>query len=56
MKIVSATRSPMNFLRWFLELDCGHDLWVTRKKKPKGGGNFKCPKGCTPKKRPEGEK
>lgn len=29
------TRSPMNALRWCLQLSCGHDVWVTRKGPPK---------------------
>lgn len=28
-KVLSATRSPLNPHRWLLELDCGHEVWVT---------------------------
>ena len=28
-------QSPMNPLRWCLELDCGHDVYVTSKSRPK---------------------
>jgi len=27
-------RSPMNPLRWCIELECGHEEWVTSKRKP----------------------
>lgn len=26
--------SPLNAQRWNATLDCGHDLWVTNKRKP----------------------
>lgn len=32
--VVRVTRSPMNPLRWCLQLECGHDIWVTAKTKP----------------------
>ena len=28
-------RSPMNPDRWCYELECGHEVWVTAKRKPK---------------------
>lgn len=28
------TQSPMNPLRWSLTLNCGHEVWVTAKRKP----------------------
>lgn len=33
--VVRVTQSPMNSKRWCLELDCGHDVWVTASRKPK---------------------
>lgn len=33
-KVIRATQSPLNAYRWCLDLDCGHHLWVTRKRKP----------------------
>ena len=34
-KVVSITQSPMNNKRWCLELECGHDVWITSKSHPK---------------------
>ena len=34
-RVTSATQSPMNALRWSCELECGHEAWVTRTRKPK---------------------
>jgi len=34
-KVVRVTRSPMNAQRWCLELECGHEAWVTAKSEPK---------------------
>lgn len=31
--VVNVRQSPMNPLRWLVTLDCGHDVWVTRKGK-----------------------
>lgn len=33
-RIESVKQSPMNPLRWCLQLDCGHDEWVTSKTRP----------------------
>ncbi len=33
-KVIKVTQSPMNPLRWLLDLECGHDVWVTSKKRP----------------------
>lgn len=27
-------RSPMNALRWCIELECGHEEWATSKRRP----------------------
>lgn len=32
--VVAATQSPLNRLRWMIDLACGHYVWVTRKGKP----------------------
>jgi hypothetical protein len=33
-RIESVKQSPMNGQRWCLQLDCGHDEWVTAKSRP----------------------
>ena len=33
-QVTRVVQSPMNPLRWALELDCGHDEWVTQKSRP----------------------
>lgn len=33
-RIESVKVSPLNPLRWCLQLDCGHDTWVTAKRRP----------------------
>lgn len=33
-RVERAVQSPMNPLRWCLELECGHECWVTQKKRP----------------------
>lgn len=33
-KVVRVSQSPMNAQRWALDLACGHEEWVTRKRKP----------------------
>lgn len=33
-RIESVKQSPMNPLRWCLQLDCGHDEWVTSNSRP----------------------
>jgi len=32
--VVRVDRSPMNAKRWLLELECGHECWVTQACKP----------------------
>ncbi len=32
--VLSVAQSPMNAERWVLTLDCGHDEWVTSKRRP----------------------
>lgn len=32
--VVRVTRSPMNPLRWALDLECGHEEWCTSKNRP----------------------
>jgi hypothetical protein len=34
-RVLRADRSPMNAQRWCCELECGHEVWVTRTRKPK---------------------
>jgi hypothetical protein len=34
-QVVRVNQSPMNPLRWCIELSCRHEVWVTRKSKPK---------------------
>jgi hypothetical protein len=34
VKVKSADQSPMNAKRWCLELECGHDHWVTSARRP----------------------
>lgn len=34
-KVVRANQSPLNKLQWLCELDCGHEQWVTSKRKPR---------------------
>ena len=33
-KVLKVTQSPMNPKRWCLDLECGHEQWVTSNKKP----------------------
>jgi hypothetical protein len=33
-KVIDVSQSPMNALRWLVKLECGHEAWLTRKKKP----------------------
>jgi len=33
-RIERVTQSPMNPVRWLLDLDCGHSVWVTAKRRP----------------------
>jgi len=33
--VVSAKQSPLRPTRWCCTLQCGHDVWVTSKRKPR---------------------
>ena len=33
-KILGVKQSPLNPLQWNVSLDCGHDVWMTRRSKP----------------------
>lgn len=33
-KVIHVKQSPLNPQRWCCDLDCGHDQWVTAKKRP----------------------
>ena len=45
-KVVKVTQSPLNALRWCLQLDCGHEIWITSRKRPKRAreGCERCPR------------
>lgn len=34
-KVVRVDQSPMNKKRWCIELECGHETWVTAARRPK---------------------
>ena len=34
-KVLRSTKSPMNGTRWCLDLDCGHEQWITSRRRPK---------------------
>lgn len=42
-KVLKVTQAPLNKLQWCCSLHCGHDVWVTAKRRPKGQ-NLACPK------------
>ena len=42
-RVLRTDRSPMNAKRWCCELECGHEVWVTRDRAPK---KTFCDKGC----------
>jgi hypothetical protein len=33
-RVIRISQSPMNPLRWLIELGCGHDVWITATKRP----------------------
>jgi hypothetical protein len=33
-KVTSVKQSPLNPKQWNLQLDCGHDVWTTAKRRP----------------------
>lgn len=35
LKAVRVTQSPMNAKQWCVDLECGHEIWVTSNRKPK---------------------
>jgi hypothetical protein len=41
---IRATQSPMNALRWCLDLSCGHDKWVNSDGKPSTPRQIECSK------------
>jgi len=43
VKVLRATQSPLNPRRWCLDLECGHEVWVTSKRKPVRQESW-CPK------------
>jgi hypothetical protein len=32
--VLSVKPSPLNHLQWNVSLDCGHDVWITRRSRP----------------------
>lgn len=42
IKVLRATMSPMNPQRWCLDLECGHEEWVTGTKAPKHAYCYTC--------------
>lgn len=35
-KIVAAIKTPMDAMRWLIELSCGHTIYETSRRKPRG--------------------
>lgn len=33
-RVVRVKQSPLNVQRWNLDLECGHEVWVTSKSRP----------------------
>jgi hypothetical protein len=33
-RVVRVDRSPLNVQQWCLQLECGHEVWKTAKRKP----------------------
>jgi len=42
MIVKRITESPMNVKRWVLDLECGHEVWITSERRPKMV-TFTCP-------------
>jgi hypothetical protein len=40
--VIKATQSPNNPTRWSLDLECGHEMWVTAVKPPKKAECHSC--------------
>ena len=36
MTVTRVDQSPMNPQRWCLTLTCGHEVWITSRRRPKG--------------------
>ena len=34
-RVVQVKQAPLNAQRWLLVLECGHEAWVTAKRKPR---------------------
>lgn len=32
--VTAVRQSPMNAQRWCCDLDCGHEVWITAKRRP----------------------
>jgi hypothetical protein len=45
--VASVSQSPMNALRWLITLECGHELWVTRKRRPSSSPRLMVCAVCT---------
>ncbi len=41
-QVLRVTQSPMNPKQWCLDLNCGHEVWVTAKSRP-SRKTMKCP-------------
>jgi hypothetical protein len=46
-KVTAVHQSPMNPKQWLLQLECGHELWVTSTRRPKAK-TAKCPRDHKP--------
>lgn len=44
-RIIRVTQSPMNTAQWCIELECGHDVWVTAKRRPRTIKGHDCQQG-----------
>jgi hypothetical protein len=42
VSILRVTQSPMNALRWVLDLSGGHEAWITQKMRPRLGKSVHC--------------
>lgn len=43
--VESVKQSPLNARRWCVNLSCGHETWITSKRKPTRK-HVPCAKGC----------
>lgn len=53
--VLSAKVSPLNPRQWNCSLDCGHDVWVTSKRRPTRK-RLRCPRCPDESREPTGEK